>query len=239
LYRLPRDFRDAVAGLVEVGSAARRWVATEELRMDEWQFENGERVLREVSALARRGGTSNATFGTGGRSDEGSIIDPLAVPGSLQPVDEVRRDDRHASLGACRRDLVRRLFCLLSVVARLRLGGRHGLCGSRRGDWRLDGGSTTARPRTPDRSHGGRSYRITCAGIFRAHCPNVRRLTQPGGGVRERRGKAARCGAAQRGCGGGHRQYSCQASRPSVSQRSCPRLLGCQPTRSRRSPASP
>ena len=54
LYRLPRDFRDALAGLVDVGSAARRWVATEELRMDEWQFEDGERVLREVSALARR-----------------------------------------------------------------------------------------------------------------------------------------------------------------------------------------
>ena len=54
LYRLPRDFRDALAGLVDIGSAARRWVATEELRMDEWQFEDGERVLREVSALARR-----------------------------------------------------------------------------------------------------------------------------------------------------------------------------------------
>ena len=54
LYRLPRDFRDALAGLVDIGSAARRWVATEELRMDEWQFEDGESVLREVSALARR-----------------------------------------------------------------------------------------------------------------------------------------------------------------------------------------
>ena len=54
LYRLPRDFRDALAGLVDIGGAARRWVATEELRMDEWQFEDGESVLREVSALARR-----------------------------------------------------------------------------------------------------------------------------------------------------------------------------------------
>jgi hypothetical protein len=54
LYRLPRDFRDALAGLVDVGSVARRWVATEELRLDERQFEDGERVLREVSALARR-----------------------------------------------------------------------------------------------------------------------------------------------------------------------------------------
>ena len=53
LYRLPRDFRDALAGLVDVGSAARRWVATEELRRDEWRVEDGERVLREVSALAR------------------------------------------------------------------------------------------------------------------------------------------------------------------------------------------
>jgi hypothetical protein len=54
LYRLPGDFRDALAGLVDVGSVARRWVATEELRLDEWQFEDCERVLREVSALARR-----------------------------------------------------------------------------------------------------------------------------------------------------------------------------------------
>ena len=54
LFRLPRDFRDALAGLVDVGSAADRWVVTDELRRDEWQFEDGERVLREVSALARR-----------------------------------------------------------------------------------------------------------------------------------------------------------------------------------------
>jgi hypothetical protein len=54
LYELPRTFRDALAGLADVGSAARRWVATEELRLDEWQLEEGERVLREVSALARR-----------------------------------------------------------------------------------------------------------------------------------------------------------------------------------------
>lgn len=54
LYRLPREFRDALGGLVDVDSAARRWVATEELRMDEWELEDGERVLREVSALARR-----------------------------------------------------------------------------------------------------------------------------------------------------------------------------------------
>ena len=54
LYGLPRDFRDALAALDDVGSAARRWVDTDELRMDEWQVEDGERVLREVSALARR-----------------------------------------------------------------------------------------------------------------------------------------------------------------------------------------
>jgi len=53
VFGLPRDFRDALAELVDVGGAARRWVATEELRMDEWQVEDGERVLREVSALAR------------------------------------------------------------------------------------------------------------------------------------------------------------------------------------------
>lgn len=54
LFRLPRGFRDALAGLVDVGSPARRWVATEELRMDQWQVEDGELVLREISALARR-----------------------------------------------------------------------------------------------------------------------------------------------------------------------------------------
>jgi hypothetical protein len=54
LYELPRPFRDALAGLADVGSAARRWVTTEELRMDEWRLEDGEHVLREVSALARR-----------------------------------------------------------------------------------------------------------------------------------------------------------------------------------------
>jgi len=54
LYELPRTFRDALAGLADVGSAARRWVATEELRRDEWRVEDGERVLREVSDLARR-----------------------------------------------------------------------------------------------------------------------------------------------------------------------------------------
>ena len=54
LYRLPHDFRDALADLDDVGSAARRWVATEELQLDEWQFEDGEHVLREVSTLARR-----------------------------------------------------------------------------------------------------------------------------------------------------------------------------------------
>src|SRR5436305_14622253 len=51
LYELPRTFRDVLAGLADVGTAARRWVATEELRMDEWQLEDGERVLRERSAL--------------------------------------------------------------------------------------------------------------------------------------------------------------------------------------------
>jgi 8-oxo-dGTP pyrophosphatase MutT (NUDIX family) len=54
LYELPRTFRDVLAGLADVGPAARRWVATEELQLDEWQLEDGELVLREVSALARR-----------------------------------------------------------------------------------------------------------------------------------------------------------------------------------------
>ena len=54
LFGLPREFRDALAGLVDVDRAARRWVATEELRLDLWQLEDGERVLREVSALAQR-----------------------------------------------------------------------------------------------------------------------------------------------------------------------------------------
>ena len=54
LFRLPHDLRDALAGLVDVDEPARRWIATEELQRDEWQFEDGERVLREVSALARR-----------------------------------------------------------------------------------------------------------------------------------------------------------------------------------------
>src|SRR5436190_22307830 len=41
LYRLPRDFLDGLAGLGDVAGAARRWVATEELRRDEWEFEDG------------------------------------------------------------------------------------------------------------------------------------------------------------------------------------------------------
>ena len=54
LYRLPRDFRDALAGVVDSDRAAHRWLLTEELQRDEWQFEDSDRVLREVSALARR-----------------------------------------------------------------------------------------------------------------------------------------------------------------------------------------
>ena len=54
LVRMPTEFRDALANLDDVGNPARRWVATEELQMDEWQLEDGERVLREISAVARR-----------------------------------------------------------------------------------------------------------------------------------------------------------------------------------------
>jgi hypothetical protein len=40
--------------LGEVDTAARRWVATEEMALDEWPVEDVAYVLREVSALARR-----------------------------------------------------------------------------------------------------------------------------------------------------------------------------------------
>jgi len=54
LYRLPRNFDDALAGLVEVGSAARRWVFDRGTAEGRVAGRDGERVLREVSALARR-----------------------------------------------------------------------------------------------------------------------------------------------------------------------------------------
>lgn len=54
VFRMPTGFRDALAELDHVDAAALGWAATEELRMDEWQFGDAERVLREITALARR-----------------------------------------------------------------------------------------------------------------------------------------------------------------------------------------
>ena len=69
LYRLPRDFRDALAGLVDIGGAARRWVATEELRMDEWHSKTAKGCCARSQHWRAAPARSNASFGTGGRSD--------------------------------------------------------------------------------------------------------------------------------------------------------------------------
>ena len=52
-YRLPLEFRNALADLREVDAAARSWAATDELRRSQWQPEEAALVLRELRGLAR------------------------------------------------------------------------------------------------------------------------------------------------------------------------------------------
>jgi hypothetical protein len=54
LFRLPREWVEAVAGIDAVGPLAEAWAATEECRLDNWSVEDAAEVIVSLRDLARR-----------------------------------------------------------------------------------------------------------------------------------------------------------------------------------------